>query len=441
MPMTCITGFVKRNGDVEMRLSKIMINYARSWFGLDFVVVGVDWTELILNDPGSGLSIARFGKFGRAFRLIRMIRLLRLLRMREVLDSLSERIQSESTVIGVSIAKTITVISFLAHLMACSWANVGLISAGESWLAATGYEYQPFEMVYFVALHWSLSQFTGGMDEVTPAMSNLSERVYAVVAWFIAFILAAAFLSSLTSSMTQLYIIASADQHKLSSLRRYLSQMEISNGLAARVQRNAQHALREQLRLVSEQSVELLMCISESLRVELHFEMYGPMLSVHPFFRLYTEDCPQIMRKVCHKCVKVHIVSAGDVIFNTGELPSRPQMYLILSGKCRYVADFGISHSLGQGDWVAEAVLWTKWMHRGNFTVTADGKMCIVDAQHFHEIISTFQHRDYNPKFYALEFVKRLNGAEDLSDLLFCEEDRVEVAPPSKHLRLSLSRA
>lgn len=436
MPMTCLTGYVTGNGDVEMRPEQVFTHYAKSWLPLDFLIVGVDWIELALSDPGSTLAVARLGKFGRAFRLIRMVRLLRLFRMREVFYFLCERIQNESMVVAINIFKIMGIIGFLAHLKGCFWATVGQFSDGDTWLVATGYELQSFTMQYAVSLHWSLSQFTGGMDEVTPAAANLPERIYAIAAWFFAFTLAATFLSGLTSSMTQLYILASADAKALNALRKYLHRMEISKGLAARVQRNAQHTLKEQNRSISAQNVDLLTQVSEPLRVELHYEMYGPMLAAHPFFRRYTDECPQVMRKVCHTCVKVTLVSAGDVIFNAGELSSKPQMYLVLSGTAQYVSERGKITTVEQGHWISEAVLWTLWMHRGNLTVTSDGRLCAVDALQFHAIASQFQHRDFSPKVYAGDFVKRLNEEVEPSDLQWFDELQPESVNPSLRLRV-----
>ena len=149
-----------------------------------------------------------------------------------------------------------------------------------------------------MSLLWSLAQFAGDMDEVTP--HNLGERVYAICVFALAFIMAAVVVSSPMSSMTQLHIIESRSAQQVSQLRRFLLKRRISQGLWLRVERNARHAIAVQVRARPERSVELLGMVSQPLLQELHFEIYSPLLSVHPFFKRYIEECPQVIRKVCH---------------------------------------------------------------------------------------------------------------------------------------------
>merc|ERR1711972_664268 len=104
--------------------------------------------------------------------------------------------------------------------------------------------------------------------------------------------------------MTRLDILAGRRSEQFSELARFLSDRHISRELAAKVQKNAQHAVRELQRNAPEESIELLSLISEPLRIELHFELNSPMLLVHPFFRACLESNPACMNKICHYCVE-----------------------------------------------------------------------------------------------------------------------------------------
>merc|ERR1719324_249054 len=106
-----------------------------------------------------------------------------------------------------------------------------------------------------MSLRWAISQYAGGMDEITP--HSMGENIYAIFCYLGAFWSGAVFLSILTSSMTQWYIIGSQQSQQLTTLRRYLSQNGISKKLALRVQRNAQHSIAEQQRTMPEQAVSL----------------------------------------------------------------------------------------------------------------------------------------------------------------------------------------
>merc|ERR1711885_90729 len=95
-----------------------------------------------------------------------------------------------------------------AHFMACFWYGVSQQSApGASWVTRTPEMGQEISDRYAHAFHWSVAQFAGGMDEITP--ENTAERLFAIVAFLFSFVVAAWFISSLTSSMTKLNIIGS----------------------------------------------------------------------------------------------------------------------------------------------------------------------------------------------------------------------------------------
>jgi len=431
MPLSFISGFVRNDGTIEMRPLEIVKRYLATWFLLDCTVVGVDWVEVVA--AGGATGYAKVGKASRTFRIVRMIRLLRLLRMGEIFGLITERIYSEKVAIVVDIFKIMTIIIGLAHLIACIWYG---ISANEdsqfSWIRQFDSEHhRSLADFYGMSMHWSLSQFAGGMDEVTP--ENESERAFAIVMFVLGFVLASVFVGRLTSSMTQLNMIGNAQSQQLTILRRYLYQNGISRKLAVRVQRNAQHAILEEQRVMPELSVEMLSKVSDPLRVELHFEMYTPVLNWHPFFNAYTSECPQVMRKVCHSATAMLSISSGDVLFTTGEIPAHPQMYFICSGMFHYLMRGHQPIEVNVNEWISEAALWTQWMHIGDLRARNETRLCRLDSRVFGDIVSQFDHADFDPKVYAVEFVNNLNSCmaevSDLSpDMSFFEDDAIMEA-------------
>jgi len=255
------------------------------------------------------------------------------------------------------------------------------------------------------------------MGEITP--KSVPERVFAILVFLIAFVGAAWFVSSLTSSMTQLNIIGSDVTRQLTTLRLYLRQSNISDKLALRVQRNAQHALAEQQRALPESAVGLLSIVSEPLRVEIETEMYAPILSWHPFFKMYIEAYPHIKRKVCRLAVSMVPVSVGDIVFSAGEMLPVPKMFIVCDGAVRYDMFNGDTVQVNTGDWCAEPVLWTSWVHRGDLVGTGNCKLCVVDVNSFQSISLLFLHDTFDPREYAEQFVQELNALDQPSDLRF----------------------
>lgn len=416
MPLSFVSGYVTADGTIELRLKMICKRYSRGWLLLDVLVVGVDWLEIVLSAAAESLGFARLGKASRIFRILRMIRLLRMARMAEVITLLTERLNSEKLVIVVDILKLMIIMIGAGHLLACMWYAIANSTDGHSWLVEYEFKDKGLDMRYVMSLRWAISQFAGGMDEVTP--KNLSENIYAIFVYLTAFWSGAVFLSILTSSMTQWYIIGSQQSQQLTVLRRYLSQNGISKKLALRVQRNAQHAMAEQQRAMPEAAVGLITKVSEPLKIELHFEMYAPNLAIHPFFHRYIEECPHVMRKVCHSAMQMSTVSTGDIIFNVGEIPAEPKMYIISRGKLDYKAGFsGQVTPVVVGQWVSEPSLWVQWVHRGTLSAVEDCLLFSLLSDEFQTIVGHFEHIDFDPRVYASAFVECLNEGEDVTDL------------------------
>eukprot|EP00928_Gymnodinium_smaydae_P055447 TRINITY_DN3898_c0_g7_i1.p1 TRINITY_DN3898_c0_g7~~TRINITY_DN3898_c0_g7_i1.p1 ORF type:complete len:929 (+),score=216.30 TRINITY_DN3898_c0_g7_i1:119-2905(+) len=439
MAMSFFTGYTTNDGFIEMRPALIAKRYARTWLALDCGIVGVDWLEIIWSSVG-GFGYARIGRAARAMRIIRMVRLLRLLRLKQLVMLLFEYVRSETVKEMSDMIKIILVIIGSAHLLACFWYGLSEF-AGEdaSWTQELFSSDDGVTYRYLSSLHWSLSQFSGGMDEMKP--TNVSERLYAVFVYLMAFMMGAALISSLTSSMTHLSFLANEKSAKLTTLRQYLNDNKVSSRLALRVQRNAQHAMMEQQLYIPEGNVELLKLVSEPLRIELHFEMYAKILNHHPFFEEYMLECPHIMQKVCHLATSMAQVSAQDIIFNVGEIPLKPKMIIVVQGTLTYVSMGELYKKrakgaagerrrattvmtgnragtfLTKGMWISEAALWTHWMHRGILTAQSDAQLCLVDAEKFADTVAQFDIEDFNPKIYAQAFVNELNEVSDVSDM------------------------
>lgn len=440
---TFITGYVTVNGFIEMRPRKIWLRYARSWLTLDVGLVSVDWLELVWGFAKGG-GYFRFGRAARAFRIVRMVRLLRLLRVKEVVAMMFESVQSETIKEMSQMIKIVMLVLISGHMFACFWYGLGDSGVEQpSWPDITFTDHQTLIYRYIASLHWSLAQYTGGMDEIRPA--NVSERLYAICVLIFTLMVGTVLVSSLTSSMTHLNILANEKKTKMTMLRKYLLDNKITSRLTTRVQRNAQHALLEQQQYIPEAHVELLQLVSEPLRIELHFELYATVFQKHPFFAEYIDACPHIMHKVCHTAPSMVGVSAHDIIFNVSEIPPKPKMIFVTSGTLIYIplakagggggrqsmsrkslanlqsiSTNGLPHGaieLEAGAWVAEPVLWTHWMHRGILTAKTDARLCLVDAQRFQDQVSAFDHDEFNPKVYATGYVDGLNKCDELSDL------------------------
>merc|ERR1740129_899067 len=85
-----------------------------------------------------------------------------------------------------------------------------------------------------------------------------------------------------------------------------------------------------------EESVDLLKHISTPLMIEVHFEIRSDILLEHPFFECYNDVNPGGIRMVCHSAVSFMDMHAGDVLFQSGDLPSLRRMFFIADGTFKY---------------------------------------------------------------------------------------------------------
>jgi hypothetical protein len=379
----------------------------KTWFGLDVLIVGSDWAEVVLSQVSS-LGLVRFV---RIFRIVRTIRLLRLVRMQDVVVAITERIQSDKIMLALSVMKMVVFVVGVSHFFACMWWGIGTRDGARvTWATESEYDGASLASQYGVSFSWALHQFAGGTDEVTPA--SALERFYAVVVWTFGFTAATIIVSVLTSNLTQTHIIDGAQSRHMATLRKFLRQNGVSSNLALRMQRNAQHCVSGDL---SPDSVTLLGVVTEPLRVEMHFEMYASALRNHNFFADLLVSNPSVMRRVCHCAMSTVYLADRDVVFTEGESPPEPKMFFVLRGTLEYDRRGDMPTVVRERQWVAEANLWTRWTHRGTLTSTSDVKLAVMKASIFQEIMGRC--KEWDTKVYASEFVAFFNKAVRPTDL------------------------
>lgn len=417
LPLSFLTGILMPDGNVNMNPTLIARSYCRSWLVPDISIVSLDWTEVLMTATQGGTGT---GGTVRGLRLIRITRVARVIKLPQLVRFFDERVRSEKLMLLLSVFKITLFILGLAHVVACLWYGLGESTHGDSWVKAEDLgegSGATLSKKYLYSFHWSITQYVGGMDEILP--TNHTERLFATIVVFCAFVVSACFVSSITSSLTRLHIIAGKRSGQFSALRRFLCDRGVSSETMVRVQRNAQHALLEKQRNVPEGEVELLSLISEPLLVEIHFEEHSPVLKTHPFFALYLDMNPAGMRKLCHSGVSVKTISKGDVLFSSGEIPAHPAMHCCCGGNLLYEQTAGNGKDgrimrVTKGTWISEAVLWVSWTHQGMLRASTDHcRLLKVNAENFQKIASQFQNLEFHPGLYAACFAAWLREQQE----------------------------
>merc|ERR1712150_187745 len=80
------------------------------------------------------------------------------------------------------------------------------------------------------------------------------------------------------------------------------------------------------------------------------------------------------------------LLSVDDIVFNAGESPENPTMYLVGNDELQYTAFSGNTTCVSPAYWICEAALWTIWTHRGVLKATNNSRIYVLDSLKFQAI-------------------------------------------------------
>ena len=171
---------VEIDGHLEMRPSKLVRRYLRSWFCIDLMVVSIDATLMILESlQARAPAPAKSARYLRTLRLLRLLRLLRVAKLQRELTKLANNFLSTYAFMVMRVVSGLLMILAVNHVIACCWFGLGrwTLEDGSSWLVNAGIADSGFADSYATSIHWALTQFTPATNNVAPV--NFVERLLA----------------------------------------------------------------------------------------------------------------------------------------------------------------------------------------------------------------------------------------------------------------------
>lgn len=125
---TLTAGYISK-GVIVISPMRIFLNYLKSWFIVDVVVLVPDYIFAFVatgDSAGGGESV----KMLRGLRLARTIRLLRLLKLKWIMDAINDYLDSEYSSIILSIVKMLVFLFVISHFIACIWFALASVQEG-----------------------------------------------------------------------------------------------------------------------------------------------------------------------------------------------------------------------------------------------------------------------------------------------------------------------
>eukprot|EP00928_Gymnodinium_smaydae_P030120 TRINITY_DN22473_c0_g4_i1.p1 TRINITY_DN22473_c0_g4~~TRINITY_DN22473_c0_g4_i1.p1 ORF type:complete len:1074 (+),score=232.13 TRINITY_DN22473_c0_g4_i1:111-3332(+) len=390
-----------RNGIVVMQPRSIARNYARGWLGIDSLLVIFAWMQISAESGVENSST----NYARTLRFLRLFRIVRMLKTQSFVQSLVDRIPSESMVIFLGVFKLIFIISIITHFCACGWYGLALlVEDGEqaTWISANNMHGQEFSYRYTTALHWSLTQFTPASMEIFP--ENVYERTFNVIVVLFALVAFSSFISGITKAMDQMARINNEQSEQYSCLRRYLHENKISTELVFRVWNYLNSQERRGSRRIHKQDVKVLQHLSKSLRTELFWEAYSCLLQQHPLFQRIATDTPLLGQMVSNVAQELSM-SCGQELYAAGEQAG--QTCFTRTGLLSYSIFEDPDRPVAENSWICEAALWMPWTHRGCLTATTRCELVAIQVKDFHTVMRPFLSHTRQVARYAHLFVER----------------------------------
>jgi len=267
---------------------------------------------------------------------------------------------------------------------------------------------------YLVAYHWSMAQFTPAPNNYHPG--NWRERLYAVCVLFLGLVLFSSLLGSTTALINQSKQQAYAQMRQDDLMRRFFKDNEVSMALGNRIT----HFLKEhskRKRRVAEHDLQCLASLPKSLRTEMHYEVYAHVLSRHPVFAKIETLHQNTLVKVCHQAVAEVTFAKGEEPFYA-QMPGSHMMWVVDGGLEYHLgmtssvvsAQGSISKKLEKGSWISEAVLWTKWAHKGLLVAMCTTGVVQLANDQFAGVACEDVHAMTYIREYAHVFVKVLSN-------------------------------
>ncbi|CAE7266362.1 Cnga3 [Symbiodinium natans] len=414
--INCITG-VDRGGVIDLSFKTAFRVYATTWMLPDIVIVALDVVVLAaLSDDTAGDTATSAGSQGmrlaRALRLLRLIRLLRIYKASSAANFLVDYIRSPSLLIASKIAWTLLTILFINHYIACGWCAIAYFNVDTwTWILASNLEEASFLELYLSSLHWSLTQFSPATNNIAP--QNVLERSVAAFVVIFALLVFSSFVSSITNHMNQLRITNMRMIEEDMQLRNFFEKRMISVDLSGRIQHLFKKGTGLHMRRPHVGDIPFLKDMPESLRIHLHNELYMRHFYDTPVFSKTLPLDRTLFSKICHHAFEERFYPASFEVFVDG---SNAKFAVInVNGDLSYswmqsAWDTPPSGRQGNlmgnattmvkvplGAWLAEAVLWSEWVHRGLLESASPSEILLLDVSSF-----TYQCHNHGGPVYNL---------------------------------------
>jgi hypothetical protein len=335
---------------------------------------------------------------GRVLRVLRYSRSLKAGKIRRLTRRLVARVKRPEVLALIYMLGHMSAVIMMCHLFACAWygigryVDVGPVSWTDKFLDfddSTGSTYN-IESInhafrYFTSLRWALAQLGFGDSQIYP--QNWLESLFAVLFSVICVITMTHLIGLIITSMIRLQDGKREVTIKEAAMREYLRQHEVSFDLQDRIWQVLREVRGEGSHRTSEENVDLIQTLPNSLSIELRAEVFVPTLTCHPFFGVYgvSGADPHAMYNIIRRhALQVKLLETKQEVFSEHE--EAYAMWFVAQGALSY----RYKHEpleVNSKEWIGEAALWLQWRYVGTAVAKVSSDLVELHGKSFRDIV------------------------------------------------------
>jgi len=405
-----------------MRRRRIVRQYVRTWFILDFVSI-FPWEEIVaLFQPSESGGGGTRTTFVRILKLGKLLRVLRLLRLAKI-SALVKRLQNNGVLpqdlsnlkFSMAVAKMFVVYTLLSHWAACIWGfighpdNIGIAESnewpypveqctmggacehgieGSPWKIRYAMDYYSSAVQYFAALQYATSLFTGG--ESSMQASSPLERMFSIILMISAVLLNSSVVGEIILIIQRHAEVRMDFEELMRQARDFMNARKVSSALQVRIARylEMQHHIHDgHSSCVNRDFMDKL---SATLQIELIEGLNSPSLRAHPFFRDLSSQAA--FDKLCLQAEPV-IFAAHEYVVEQGEIATCA--YFLVSGKVRVENPITLVETdkvvyLKPPSWVGDVCLFVETLRQSSVCALVTTETLSLEKARLQEVCEEF---------------------------------------------------
>lgn len=330
-----------RNGVLEEKRKKILINYLKNEAAIDLLGV----FPLFLNQISINLTIFKCLFFLKIFKIQNILdRILEKLLLKEKLQQIMRLI------------KVLFISLFVAHIFACLWyLSTKMSDSTDNWLSRIEIDYKSWSTKYLYSLYWAfVTMMTVGYGDITPR--NEIEIIICLISLVLGCVVYAYNINSVGMILQDINKEQSDFQHKINIINSFMHKKKISADLQRRIREYLRFIWIEENLRYSDEEHQIIQLLSNSLREELLLQSYDSILKKSSMF--YANFTEKTLRKTV-SIIKDIKLFPDEIIFTENEEDNN-SIYFIKKGKIElFTANGHVIKELGPHSHFGEVSFFT----------------------------------------------------------------------------------